>query len=132
MFWYTGENGSTPAAQTAEAQVGSVANVAYGMRATEPAIASLLANVAVLAVSSYSPSDPNAQASYQALSQSVQQNLSGQPGTQTISDLEANMASAQTAITNAGDTEHSDAKHRAGFAAGHGKCQSDPDRRSIF
>jgi flagellar hook-associated protein 3 FlgL len=101
VFWYTGENGPTLAAQTAVAQVAPSQTVAYGMRATEPAIASLLANVAVLAVSTYSPSDPNAQASYQALSQSVQQNLSGQPGAQTISDLEANLASAQTAITNA-------------------------------
>ncbi len=101
VFWYTGENGSTPASQTAVAQVGPSETIAYGMRATEPAIASLLANVAVLAVSSYSPSDPNAQASYQALCQSVQQNLSGQPGTQTISDIAANLASAQTSISNA-------------------------------
>ena len=101
VFWYTGENGSTPALQTAVAQVGPSATVAYGMRATEPAISSLLANVAVLAATSYSTSDPNAQASYQALCQSVQQNLSGPSGAQTISDLEANLANAQTTISNA-------------------------------
>ena len=49
--------------------------IAYGMRANEPAISSLVANVAVLAATSYSASDPNAQASYQALCQSVQANL---------------------------------------------------------
>ena len=75
--------------------------IAYGMRATEPAIASLVANVAALAATTFSASDPNAQASYQALSQSVVANLNGQPGTQSIDDIEANIANAQTTVTNA-------------------------------
>ena len=101
VFWYTGENGSTPALQTATAQVGPSMTIAYGMRATEPAITSLVANVAALAATSYSASDPNAQASYQALCQSVQANLNGQSGTQSISDIEANIANAQTTVKNA-------------------------------
>ena len=103
VFWYTGENGSTPALQTATAQVGPSLSIAYGMRATEPAIASLVANVAALAANTYSASDPNAQASYDALSQSVVANLSGQPGTQSISDIQANIASAQQTVANAGN-----------------------------
>ncbi len=75
--------------------------IAYGMSAMEPAIASLVANVAALAATTYSASDPNAQASYQALSQSVTANLDGQPGTQTIGDIEANIANAQTTVANA-------------------------------
>jgi flagellin-like hook-associated protein FlgL len=101
VFWYTGENGSTPALQTATAQVGPSMSIAYGMRATEPAIATLVANVAALAATTFSASDPNAQASYQALSQSVAANLNGQPGTQSISDIEANIANAQTTVTDA-------------------------------
>jgi flagellin-like hook-associated protein FlgL len=101
VFWYTGENGSTPAAQTATAQVGPSMTVAYGMRATEPAITSLLANVGALAATTFSSSDPNAQASYQALSSSVQANLAGQSGTQSITDIESNLANAQTTIKNA-------------------------------
>lgn len=99
--WYTGENGSTPALQTATAQVGPSLTVAYGMRATEPAITALLANVGALAATTYSASDPNAQASYQALCRSVQSNLSGQPGTQSISNIQAALANAQTTLTNA-------------------------------
>ena len=68
VFWYTGENGSTPALQTATAQVGPTMTIAYGMRANEQAISTLVANVAVLAATTYSASDPNAQTSYQALS----------------------------------------------------------------
>jgi hypothetical protein len=87
--------------QTATAQVGPSMTVAYGMRATEPAITSLLANVAALAATSYSASNPNAQASYEALSQSVVSNLDGQPGTQTIDDMQADIANAQSTVTNA-------------------------------
>lgn len=101
VLWYTGENGATPALQTAVAQVGPSETVAYGMRATEPAIESLLANVGVLAATSYASNDPDAEASYQDLCQSVQQNLSGQTGSQTIDDIAANIANAQTSVSNA-------------------------------
>jgi flagellar hook-associated protein 3 FlgL len=101
VFWYTGENGSTPALQTATAQVGPSMSIAYGMRATEPAISSLVANVAVLAATTFSASDPNAQASYEDLSQAVVTNLGGQSGTQSLDDIEANIANAQTTVTNA-------------------------------
>lgn len=101
VFWYTGENGATPALQTATAQVGQSTTVAYGMRATEPAITSLVANVAALAATTFSASDPNAQASYQALGESVMANLGGQSGTQSISNIEADIANAQTTVQNA-------------------------------
>jgi len=101
VFWYTGENGSTPALQTATAQVGPTMTIAYGMRANEQAISTLVANVAVLAATTYSASDPNAQTSYQDLSQSVAANLDGQPGTQTITNIEADLANAQTTVANA-------------------------------
>jgi flagellar hook-associated protein 3 FlgL len=101
VFWYTGENGSTPALQTATAQVGPSMTISYGMRATEPAITSLVANVAALAATTFSASNPDAQASYQALCQSVQANLGGQSGTQSISDIQADIANAQTTVQNA-------------------------------
>ncbi len=101
VFWYTGGDSSTPALQTATAQVGPSLTVDYGLQANDPAIVSLLANVAVLAATTYSTSDTNAQASYQALCQSVSTNLAGQSGTQSISDIEAQIADAQTTVQNA-------------------------------
>jgi hypothetical protein len=101
VIWYTGESGSTPARQTATAQVGPSTTIDYGMRANEQAISSLVANVAVLAATTYSASDPDAQASYQALSQDVAGKLSGQAGTQSIGDIEADIATAQTAVSSA-------------------------------
>jgi flagellar hook-associated protein 3 FlgL len=104
VFWYTGENGNTPALQTATAQVGPSMSISYGMRATEPAISSLVANVAVLAATTFSSNDPNAQASYDALSQSVMANLSPQSGTQQISDIESQITNAQTTVQAASTT----------------------------
>jgi hypothetical protein len=101
VFWYTGENGSTPARQTATAQVGPSTTIDYGMRANEQAISTLVANVAVLAATTYSASDPNAGANYQALSQKVTANLDGQSGTQSIDDIEADLANSQTTVSNA-------------------------------
>ncbi|HUI15275.1 MAG TPA: flagellar biosynthesis protein FlgL [Xanthobacteraceae bacterium] len=101
VFWYTGENGSTPARQTATAQVGPSITIDYGMRANEQALTTLVENVAVLAAATYSPTDPNAQTNYHSLSQKVAANLNGQPGTQQISDIEADLANAQTTVTNA-------------------------------
>jgi flagellar hook-associated protein 3 FlgL len=101
VFWYTGENGATPARQTATAQVGPSTTVDYGMRANEPALTSLVANVALLAATSYSASDPNAQASYQALCQNVVAGLNGSSGTQSINDIQADLANVQTVVNNA-------------------------------
>lgn len=101
VMWYTGENGSTPALQTATAQVGPDTSVAFGMRATQQAFTTLLANVGALAAVTYSSSNSNADASYQALSASVQSNLAGKPGVQSVSDVEASLANAQTTAKNA-------------------------------
>ncbi len=100
VSWYTGGNSASPR-QTATAQVGPSTTVAYGMQANEPAISSLLANIAVFATSTYSATNPNAQASYTALSQKVSTNLGSPSGTQSIDDMEADLADAQTTIKNA-------------------------------
>jgi hypothetical protein len=101
VFWYTGENGTTPARQTQLAQVAPDLTIAFGARANEPAIASLVANVAVLAATSYSPSHPNGAASYAALTQRVTTNLSPPQGAQSLQDIEADIANAQVTASNA-------------------------------
>jgi len=101
VFWYTGESGSTPARQTALALVGPSTTIAYGMRANEQALSTLVANVAVLAATTYSPSDTNAAASYAGLTKRVVTNLGAQQGVQQVSDIEADLANAQVAANNA-------------------------------
>ena len=102
VFWYTGENGALPARQTATAQVGPSMSIAFGMRANEPALTSLVAAIGAYVATTFSPSDPNAQASYQALSTGVQAALAGKPGAQTVSDIAADLANAQTTVKDAG------------------------------
>jgi flagellar hook-associated protein 3 FlgL len=101
VMWYTGDNGSTPARSTALAQVGPSTTVAYGVRANEPALSNIVANIAVLAAASYSSTNPNAAASYAALTQRVATNLNGQSGTQSLSNIQSDLANAQTTINNA-------------------------------
>jgi flagellar hook-associated protein 3 FlgL len=103
VFWYSGESGSTSARQTATAQVGPSTTIAYGMRANEQALTTLVANVAAFAATTFSASDPNAQSNYQALSQKVTANLDPQSGVQQISDIEGDLANAQTTVKSATD-----------------------------
>ena len=86
VFWYTGENGSTPALSTATAQISSSLSVSYGMRANQQGISWLLQNVAVLAATTYQQNDPNASASYAELGQRVFGALSVPTGVQSVSD----------------------------------------------
>jgi flagellar hook-associated protein 3 FlgL len=101
VIWYTGDASHTPARSTATALVGPSTTVSYGMRANEPALSSTVESVAVLAAVSYSPADPNAASSYSALTQRLATALSGPPGTQTVSDIEADLANAQVTINTA-------------------------------
>ena len=101
VIWYTGEDSATPARQTQSAVVAPSTTIDYGMRANETAITNLIKNTAVLAATSYLPTNSNAQATYQALSQKLEGNLSPPSGTQTIADIESDIANAQTTVTNA-------------------------------
>jgi len=99
--WYTGENGPTPALQTATATIDPGQTVAYGMRANEQALTTAVENVAIFAATTYSSADPNASAQYQSVNERIAANLDNPPGTQSVSDIEAQIANAQTAMTAA-------------------------------
>jgi flavorubredoxin len=71
------------------------------MRANEQAFSTLVANVGVLAATTYSSTNTNAAASYSALTQRVGSNLAIQQGTQNISDIDADIANAQVTAKNA-------------------------------
>ena len=101
VTWYTGEAGSTPAISTANAVIDSSQTVSFGMRANEQALRQAVANVAVFAATSYSSSDPNAAAQYGAVTQRLVSNLDDPPGQQTVSDIEGQIANAQSAMTAA-------------------------------
>jgi flagellin-like hook-associated protein FlgL len=98
VFWYTGEDSGGTARSTATARVDPNTTVSYGTRANEEGIRWVIQNIAALAATTYSASDPNAKANYQALTQSVYANLAVPDGVQSISNIEASLSSAQTTM----------------------------------
>jgi flagellin-like hook-associated protein FlgL len=103
VIWYTGDAGTDPARSTANVRIDTSISVSYGMRANEQALRQAVQNVAVFAAVSYSPTDPQAPANYNALKQRVATGLSEAPGQQKIVDISSELASAQTAMKGASD-----------------------------
>jgi flagellar hook-associated protein 3 FlgL len=101
VSWYTGGSSSGSVRSTQVARIDPSTTVSYGTQANEQGIRWILQNVAALAATTYSSSDPNASASYSALSQRVYSALSVPDGVQSVDDIEASLANAQTAMSNA-------------------------------
>jgi flagellar hook-associated protein 3 FlgL len=101
VSWYTGGDtaGSIRATQTA--RIDSSTSVSYGTQANEQGIRWVVQNIATLAATSYSPSDTNAAQSYTALNQRIYSALAVPSGVQSVSDIEASLANAQTAMQSA-------------------------------
>lgn len=98
VSWYTGEAGPDPARGTAVARVDQSITVQYGARADEQAFRYQLQNIAVYAAVVTNASNPNASAQSTALSQRISANLAPQNGQQSLQDIQAEFAGAQTAI----------------------------------
>lgn len=99
VSWYTGEAGAGSARASSIARIDQSITVQYGARANEQAIRTQLQSVAVLAA--VTSTGPNAAAQVAALSQRVTQNLTAQPGQQTIQDIQAEFSTAQTTMKDA-------------------------------
>jgi flagellin-like hook-associated protein FlgL len=99
VSWYSGEAGAGSARSSSIARIDGSITVQYGARASEQAIRSQLQSVAVLAA--VTSTGPNAAAQVAALSQRVTQNLTAQPGQQTIQDIQTDLSIAQTTMKDA-------------------------------
>ena len=100
VAWYTGNNSSNPRG-SANALVDSGISVQYGIQANEPAIRQQLEGVAVFAAVTESPTGTNSSAQAAALSSRIATNLTSQPGQQQISDIQTDLANAQTTMQSA-------------------------------
>jgi flagellin-like hook-associated protein FlgL len=103
VTWYTGEAGSDSARNTSVARVDPQMTVAYGMRANEEGIRSVVQALAAFSVTTASPTDPNAAAGYAALAQRTTATLASGPGHQQISTIAAELAGAQSTMQAAQD-----------------------------
>ena len=105
VSWYTGETGTDSARGTALARVDQSITVQYGARANEQALRYQLQNIAVYAAVTTNANNPNASAQVNALQQRISTNLAPQNGQQSIQDMQAEFAGAQTAIKAATDRQ---------------------------
>ena len=105
VSWYTGETGTDSARGTALARVDQSVTVQYGARANEQALRYQLQNIAVYAAVTTNASNPNASAQVSALQQRISANLAPQTGQQSIQDIQAEFAGAQTAVKAATDRQ---------------------------
>ena len=105
VSWYTGETGSDSPRGTAVARVDQSVTVQYGARANEEALRYQLQNIAVYAVVTTNAANPHAGAQVTALQQRISANLAPQNGQQSIQDMQAEFAGAQTAIKAATDRQ---------------------------
>jgi flagellar hook-associated protein 3 FlgL len=96
--WYTGGTTTGSARATQTAQIASGETVQYGIQANEQGIVSQLQAIAAYAAFTTSTSNPNGAGQVTALSQSVAQALTVQPGQQTIADIQTDLADAQTTM----------------------------------
>ncbi len=101
VAWYTGNSGPGSARSTATVRIDSSQTVQFGMQANEQALRNAVQQVAVYAAVTVSPTNPNATPLAQALSQRIAANLSPTTGQQKISDIQTDLATAQTTIQNA-------------------------------
>jgi flagellin-like hook-associated protein FlgL len=104
VSWYTGDNAAGSIRSSQTARIDQTTTVSYGTQANEQAIRWIVQNVATLAATSYSSSDPNASASYSALNQRAYAALATPAGVQKIDDIEASLANAQNAMSAAQST----------------------------
>jgi len=103
VSWYTGNPGRIASARaSATSRVDQSVTVEYGIQANESAIRNQLQNLAVFAAFTASPTGTNSAAQISTLSQDVAQNLALQPGQQTIQDIQADLATAQETMKDAG------------------------------
>ena len=105
ISWYTGETGYNSPRGTAVARVDQSVTVQYGARANEQALRYQLQNIAVYSVVTTNAANPNAGAQVTALQQRISANLAPQTGQQSIQDMQAQFAGAQTAIKAATDRQ---------------------------
>ena len=102
VIWYQGDESASPRT-SATVRVGDNQSVAIGAQANEPALRTVLANLAVLAAGSFPDGDATSQGRYDALKTRVSTNLTFPDGAQSVSDVAGDLSVANASIKAASD-----------------------------
>lgn len=104
VIWYQGDDQSPSARFTAQAKIDTSVTVGVGAQANEEGIRRLMANLAVFANESFTPSATD-QGRYQALSDSMRGDLGQTSGVQRVQDIQVEIAMAAVTMKMA-DERH--------------------------
>jgi flagellar hook-associated protein 3 FlgL len=99
--WYTGNSGPGTARASSTVRIDQSQTVQYGAQANEQAIRSAIQSIAVFAAVAAPPAAANSAAEIAALSSRTVANLTPQAGQQTISDIQTDLANAQSTMKDA-------------------------------
>jgi hypothetical protein len=99
VIWYVGESDSGSARMTSTARIDPSQAVAYGARASEEGLRTMVQNIATLAAVTVSATDPNAVDLSSALNQRLNGSMSTTAGVQTIADIQADLAGALSSLS---------------------------------
>ncbi|MFO1148466.1 MAG: flagellin [Alsobacter sp.] len=100
--WYRGDTTSTDPRSTAIAQVDKNQTVAVGAQANEPAFVKFMAQLGVLSVETFSASNPNDSARYDAMAQRAAPDTgTGASTTQRVSDVQVSLGVALATLNTA-------------------------------
>lgn len=109
VFWYQGDL-SSPARSSALAKVDDAIVAAYGARADEEALRTVMKNFAAVAVEVFDPSDPNAADRYHEVKLRANAGLSLKAGAQSVDQIVSEIALAKTTVGRASERHEA---HRA-------------------
>ncbi len=98
VIWYTGDDSSQPARESARAKIDDSVTLNYGTRADEEGLVNLIQNLAVLASLDFDETDPNSSDRYAALTKRTGQALDFQAGDQSPADIAADLAVTARAL----------------------------------
>ena len=98
VSWYTGEAGATSARSTAIAKVDQSISVSYGLRANEEGIRWQVEHIAALAAIGFSAGDPDTPGRSAAINDRIRPALDVPPGTQSVEDIQTDLAGVQTIL----------------------------------
>jgi flagellar hook-associated protein 3 FlgL len=99
--WYIGDNDTDDPRSTAVARADTALTVSYGSRANEHALRISIQSMAIFSAVSFSGSDPNEQAQYNAMKTRLGSALQGSATEQKLADIAGQLAGAQIALNNA-------------------------------
>ncbi len=105
VIWYQGDDQAPLARLTQQAKVDTSLTVGVGAQANEEGIRRLMASMSVFVTETFSPSNPNDQGRFQAMSDRLRTSLGAVSGQQRVQDIQIDIAMSATTMKMA-DERH--------------------------